>query len=80
MIGHEPVRLRGCRARAKKSDQEYARRMASVHARIISRTLKNTTSNATDNVFSDGTGTEMATVTGSVAAGFLATLRIVVSA
>jgi protocatechuate 3,4-dioxygenase beta subunit len=41
---------------------------------------QNTTSNAFDNVFSDGTSTEMATVTGSVAAGFTATLRIVVSA
>jgi protocatechuate 3,4-dioxygenase beta subunit len=40
----------------------------------------NTTSNSTDNVFSDGTSTEMATVTGSVASGFAATLRIVVSA
>jgi len=41
---------------------------------------QNTTSNAGDNVFSDGTSTELATVTGSVASGFTATLRIVVTA
>ncbi len=41
---------------------------------------QNTTSNASDNVFSDGTSTEMATVAGSIASGFTATLRIVVSA
>ncbi len=41
---------------------------------------QNTTSNASDNVFSDGTSTEMATMTGGVASGFTATLRIVVSA
>jgi len=37
---------------------------------------QNTTTNASDNVFSDGTSTEMATVTGS-ATGYVATLRIV---
>jgi len=41
---------------------------------------QNTTSNAGDMVFSDGTSTELATVTGSVASGFMATLRIVVAA
>src|SRR5262245_60646143 len=41
---------------------------------------QNTTSNAGDIVFSDGTSTELATVTGSVASGFTAALRIVVSA
>jgi protocatechuate 3,4-dioxygenase beta subunit len=40
----------------------------------------NSTSNANDNVFSDGTATEMATLTGSVAAGYTATLTIGVSA
>jgi len=41
---------------------------------------QNTTSNAGDMVFSDGTSTELATVTGSVASGLMATLRIVVAA
>ena len=40
---------------------------------------QNTTSNASDNVFSDGTGTEIAAVTGSVASGFSAALRVVIS-
>jgi len=38
---------------------------------------QNTTTNASDNVFSDGTSTEMATVTGG-AGGYVAALRIVV--
>jgi protocatechuate 3,4-dioxygenase beta subunit len=38
------------------------------------------TTNARDNVFSDGTSTEMATVTGSVSAGYELTHAIVVSA
>lgn len=38
------------------------------------------TTNANDNVFSDGVSTEMSTVTGSVAAGFVLTHTIVVSA
>jgi hypothetical protein len=37
---------------------------------------QNTTTNARDNVFSDGTSTEMATLTGNTAAGYTATLRI----
>ena len=41
---------------------------------------QNTTSNSSDNVFSDGTSTELATVTGSVASGFTANLRVVVAA
>lgn len=40
----------------------------------------NTTTNARDNVFSDGVDTELATVTGSVAAGYTATLRIAIPA
>jgi hypothetical protein len=39
---------------------------------------QNTTTNARDNVFSDGTDSEMATVSGSVAGGYTATLRIVI--
>jgi len=38
-----------------------------------------TTSNASDTVFSDGTSTEMATLSGSVASGYTATLTIGVS-
>ena len=41
---------------------------------------QNPTTNATDNVFSDGTSTELATVTGSTADGLTASLTIVVSA
>jgi protocatechuate 3,4-dioxygenase beta subunit len=41
---------------------------------------QNTTSNASDNVFSDGTGTEMVTIAGSPAAGYMAALTLVVSA
>ena len=37
---------------------------------------QNTTRNSTDNVFSDGTLYEMATITGSAASGYTATLRI----
>lgn len=37
---------------------------------------QNSTTNARDNVFSDGTSTEMATVTGSPTAGYAATLQI----
>ena len=37
---------------------------------------QNPTSNASDNVFSDGTSTELATLTGSAASGLTATLRI----
>src|SRR5438093_462226 len=37
---------------------------------------QNTTRNATDNVFSDGTQYEMATLTGNAASGFTATLTI----
>ena len=37
---------------------------------------QNTTSNATDNVFSDGASTEMATLTGNTGAGYTATLTI----
>lgn len=40
---------------------------------------QNTTANTRDNVFSDGTDTEMATVAGS-SSGYTATLRVVVSA
>lgn len=39
---------------------------------------QNSTTNARDNVFSDGTDTEMAIVTGS-SSGYQATLRVVVS-
>jgi protocatechuate 3,4-dioxygenase beta subunit len=41
---------------------------------------QNTTSNNGDMVFSDGTSTEMASVSGSPAAGYTAVLTIVVSA
>jgi hypothetical protein len=41
---------------------------------------QNTTRNATDNVFSDGTATEMATITGSTAGGFTGTLSLGISA
>ena len=37
---------------------------------------QNTTRNTTDNVFSDGTANEMATMSGSVASGLTATLQI----
>lgn len=40
---------------------------------------QNSTTNARDNVFSDGTATEMATLSGSLAAGYTATLTIGVS-
>jgi protocatechuate 3,4-dioxygenase beta subunit len=40
---------------------------------------QNTTRNATDNVFSDGTQYEMATLTGSAVAGFTATLTVGIS-
>jgi hypothetical protein len=40
---------------------------------------KTTTSNARDNVFADGTDTEMATVAGG-SSGYTATLRIAVNA
>lgn len=40
---------------------------------------QNTTSNASDNVFSDGVSLELATVTGSPSAGYAATLQIGVS-
>ena len=40
---------------------------------------QNTTSNATDNVFSDGTSTEMATVGGDVTSGYAASLTVSVS-
>jgi protocatechuate 3,4-dioxygenase beta subunit len=35
---------------------------------------------ASDNVFSDGTGTQMATVTGSLSAGFVARLQVGIAA
>jgi protocatechuate 3,4-dioxygenase beta subunit len=41
---------------------------------------QNNTSNATDNVFSDGTSTELATLSGSVSSGYTATLTIGVAA
>ena len=41
---------------------------------------QSTTSNASDNVFSDGTQTEMATLTGDTASGYTATLTVGVSA
>jgi protocatechuate 3,4-dioxygenase beta subunit len=41
---------------------------------------QNTTRNATDNVFSDGTATEMVTITGSTAGGFTGTLTLGISA
>jgi protocatechuate 3,4-dioxygenase beta subunit len=41
---------------------------------------QNSTSNAGDNVFSDGTSTEMATVSGSPSAGYTAELVVVVAA
>ncbi len=41
---------------------------------------QNTTRNANDNVFSDGTSTEMASVAGSAAAGYTGTLTIGVNA
>lgn len=41
---------------------------------------QNATTNATDNVFSDGTQTEMATLTGTVTGGYTATLTVGVSA
>ena len=41
---------------------------------------QNSTTNATDNVFSDGTSTEMATLTGNTNSGYTATLTIGVSA
>jgi hypothetical protein len=37
---------------------------------------QNSTTNARDNVFSDGTSTEMAAVTGSAGAGYTATLQV----
>jgi len=37
---------------------------------------QNPQSNASDNVFSDGTTTEMATLTGSTASGYIATLQV----
>ena len=40
---------------------------------------QNSTTNARDNVFSDGTSTEMATVTGSAAAGYSAALTVGIS-
>jgi len=39
----------------------------------------NATSNASDNVFSDGTGTEMAALTGDASSGYTATLTVGVS-
>jgi len=41
---------------------------------------QNTTTNASDNVFSDGTSTEMATMSGDTTNGYTATLRIGVAA
>lgn len=40
---------------------------------------QNTTTNVRDNVFSDGTSTEMATVTGSAATGYVAALTVGIS-
>ncbi len=40
---------------------------------------QSTTSNASDNVFADGTQTEMATLTGDTTSGYTATLTVGVS-
>ena len=74
MLG--PPARRVNKARSSPEDTADSVTSAVYASGVYASKSQNTTSNASDMVFADGTQNELATLTGSTASGYVATLTI----